>query len=228
MINYHLHQQLHSHVKEVGCVDTFKDLMVTGGSDLALCIFTRIEGKYQEVNRVNIFESYLYSVKINPFELGPYSIAVGCKDSHIFLLDAQGNPSLVLEGHSSAVASLSWLDRDTLVSGSWDGTANIWSVSQNKVITTLKGHSHAVCVLAIGSNNLIITGSQDGNLNFWEASTGKLLKKKEKAHGDIIREIALVPSVGVLTCSNDETVKLWAFDGTEILCNRGHTSFVFT
>lgn len=73
------------------------------------------------------------------------------------------------------------------MSGSWDGTANIWSVSQNKVIGTLKGHTHAVAVLAIAANNLIITGSQDGNLNLWEASTGKLIKKRERAHSDIIR-----------------------------------------
>ena len=227
MLNYHLFHQLHSHAKEVRCVDCFKDLLVTGGSDLQMCLYTRADGKYQEVNRVNIFESYLYAVKINPFELGSYAIAVGCKDSRIFLFDAVGNPTLVLEGHTSSVCSLSWLDRDTLVSGSWDGTANIWSVSQNKVIANLKGHTHAVAVLAIGANNLVVTGSQDGNLNIWEASTGKLIKKKERAHADIIREIASVQQDGFLTCSNDETVKLWSLDGNELLCNRGHTSFVF-
>lgn len=228
MLNYHLSHQLYSHSKEVRCVDCFKDLLVSGGSDLQLCIYTRTAGKYHEVNRINIFESYLYAVKINPFELGSYSIAVGCKDSRIFLFDSMGNPTLVLEGHTSSVSSLSWLDKDTLVSGSWDGTANIWSVSQNKVVGCLKGHTHAVTVLAIGASNLIITGSQDGNINIWEASTGKLLKKKERAHSDIVREIALVPSIGFLTCSNDETVKLWTFDGNEVICNRGHSSFVFT
>lgn len=228
MLNYHLFHQLYSHSKEVRCVDCFKDMLVSGGSDLQLSLFTRTAGRYHEVNKVNIFESYLYSVKINPFEQGSYAIAVGCKDSRIFLLDSVGNPTLILEGHTSAVNSLSWLDRDTLVSGSWDGTANIWSVSQNKVIGSLKGHTHAVTVLAISTNNLIMTGSQDGNLNFWEASTGKLIRKKEKAHADIIREIALVPAVGVLTCSNDESVKLWSFDGTELLISRGHTSFIFT
>lgn len=227
-MNYHLFEQLHSHTKEVRCVDTFKDLMVTGGSDLTMVIYSRVDGRYQQINKLDIFESYLYSVRINPFDQGNYAIATGCKDSKIFLFDAVGNPTGILEGHQSSVSSLSWLDKDILVSGSWDGTANVWSVSQNKVLHTLKGHSHAVCVLALGAINRIVTGSQDGNLNLWEASTGKLLKKKEKAHGDIIREIALVTGIGLVTCSNDESVRLWDFDLNELQSNRGHSSFIFT
>lgn len=167
-------------------------------------------------------------MRINPFDQSSYAIAVGCKDSKIFLFDAVGNPTGILEGHTSSVSSLSWLDKDTLVSGSWDATAIVWSVPDSKVKSVLKGHSHAVCVLALGAMNRIITGSQDGNLNVWEASTGKLLKKKEKAHGDIIREIALVQGVGFVTCSNDETVRLWDFDLNDLQISHGHSSFIFT
>jgi WD40 repeat protein len=172
----------------VRCVDTFKDLMVTGGSDLTLNIYTRhSSGKYQPINKLDIFESYIYSVRINPFDQSTHAIAVGCKDSKIFIFDAVGNPTGILEGHQSAVSSLSWLDKNTLVSGSWDATANVWAVQESKALLSLKGHSHAVCVLAVGDMNRIITGSQDGNLNLWEANTGKLVKRKEKAHMDIIR-----------------------------------------
>lgn len=83
-------------------------------------------------------------------------------------------------------------------------------------------------MLAIGTENLVVTGSQDGNLNYWEATTGKLIRKKEKAHGDIVREIVHVPNIGLVTCSNDETVKLWTFDGNHLHTYLGHTSFVFS
>ena len=32
---------------------------------------------------------------------------------------------------------------------------------------------------------------------------------------------------GFASCSNDESVKLWALDGTHLLDYRGHTAFVF-
>ncbi len=92
---------------------------------------------------------------------------MGCKDSKIFLFDALGNPTAVLEGHKSAVSSLSWMDKDTLVSGSWDATAIVWSVPQGKPLQTLQGHTHAVAVLAVPGMNIIVTGSQNGNIHVW-------------------------------------------------------------
>lgn len=96
MINYHLYQQLHTHEKEVRCVDALKDLLVTGSSDLTVCLYARTVGNYQSVNRVTIFDSYIYAVKINPYGLGHQAIAVGCKDSKIYLLDSIGNPTSIL------------------------------------------------------------------------------------------------------------------------------------
>jgi phospholipase A-2-activating protein len=52
--------------------------------------------------------------------------------------------------------------------------------------------------------------------------------KEFKAHSDIIRGFCSVPSMqGFASCSNDESVKLWALDGTHLLDYRGHTAFVF-
>jgi phospholipase A-2-activating protein len=45
---------------------------------------------------------------------------------------------------------------------------------------------------------------------------GNLQKEIPNAHDDIIREIDEVPGVGFVSCSNDETVKLWTTDGSLI------------
>ncbi len=47
-------------------------------------------------------------------------------------------------------------------------------------------------------------------------------------HGQIIRDIAEVPGLGFLTCSNDETVKLWTIDGDLIQDYKGHNSYVYS
>ena len=53
-------------------------------------------------------------------------------------------------------------------------------------------------------------------------------KTIKQAHEDIIRQIALVEQVGFLTSSNDETIKLWTFDGEIISHFLGHAAFVFS
>lgn len=55
----------------------------------------------------------------------------------------------------------------------------------------------------------VVSGSQDKALTIWSWKDGKQKKRKEGAHNDIIREISPISEVGFVTCSNDETVKLW-------------------
>ena len=92
----------------------------------------------------------------------------------------------------------------------------------------MEGHQHAVSVLALSHLDILVTGSQDKNLRFFELSTGKIKRTVKNAHEDIIRDMILVEDVGFLSCSNDETVKLWTFDGEEITTLRGHVAFVFS
>ena len=84
----------------------------------------------------------------------------GCKDGKIRIMDGNTNElKEVLEGHSNAVTSLSWIlpqnesAKPWLVSGSWDGTAKIWDIFQNNnsstCIGTLAGHENTVSVAGL-------------------------------------------------------------------------------
>ena len=55
------------------------------------------------------------------FRVNGSSFFTGGKDGKIFQIDLMGNPLNMLEGHESAVNSLSQCIADELVSGSWDG-----------------------------------------------------------------------------------------------------------
>jgi phospholipase A-2-activating protein len=54
------------------------------------------------------------------------------------------------------------------------------------------------------------------------------LKTIKNAHGDIIRDIRRFTEVGFVSCSNDESIKLWTTLGDQISALSGHSSFVFT
>lgn len=225
-MNFGLYYSLFPHGKDVRTLDYHNGVLISGGLDNTVVFYSKVDSRLVEVGRCNIFESYILSVKINPFAQTGNKFLVGCKDTKIYVLDHQGNPIKVLEGHTGPVNSLSFINADQFVSGSWDGTAIVWSISQGQKLLTLSGHQHAVAVLVV--NNCVITGSQDKSLNLWELATGKLVKKFPNAHDDIIREIALIPELGILTCSNDETIKAWTLDLQLLEVDRGHSAFVFT
>lgn len=88
----------------------------------------------------------------------------------------------------------------------------------------MAGHSHAVAVLSL-ANGIIITGSQDKKIRIWYKGN---MEKEFEAHEDIIRDFSEVPGVGFVSCSNDETVKLWTIDGQNLAELRGHQGFVFS
>lgn len=132
---------------------------------------------------------------------------------------------MTILGHTGPVNSIHQSGLK-LVSGSWDATAKIWDLESGEAIATMEGHSHAVTVWILLNGN-IVTGSQDGALRLWSPE-GSLMKTKEKAHDDIIRQIIEVDGIGVLTCSNDSSIKLWgAADLEEYSVFKQHDSYVF-
>lgn len=54
------------------------------------------------------------------------------------------------------------------------------------------------------------------------------MKSISNAHGNIIRSISLIENVGVLTASNDDTLKVWSFSGEMLQEIKGHQAFVFS
>lgn len=82
----------------------------------------------------------------------------GCKDGKIRIMDGNTHElKEVLEGHSNAVTSLSWISphndqsaKPWLVSGSWDGAAKIWDIfNSSNCIGTLPGHENTVSVAGL-------------------------------------------------------------------------------
>ncbi|XP_010549132.1 PREDICTED: DENN domain and WD repeat-containing protein SCD1 [Tarenaya hassleriana] len=77
-----------------------------------------------------------------------------------------------LKGHTKWIRSIRMVG-DTLITGSDDWTARVWSVSRGSIDTVLA--CHAGPVLSVEYSTLdrgIITGSADGLLRFWENDDG--------------------------------------------------------
>ena len=229
--NYALSASHFNHHKAVRALDVLGPYMLSGSIDQTCQLFkktTEPPHKFEFLSAITLFEDYILKVLIRPDLQG---FIIGCKDNKIYLLDIEANPIGVLEGHTLAISSLclDYIAPDKLVlaSGSWDATARIWDIESRNSLYTLEGHSHAVAVLIY--KQVGITGSQDGKLHFWNMETGKKIRTLEKAHTDIIRELTKVEAVeGFLSCSNDESFKLWTLEGELLHKFQGHESYVFS
>ncbi|OVA05014.1 DENN domain [Macleaya cordata] len=77
-----------------------------------------------------------------------------------------------LLGHTKWIRSIRMVG-DTVITGSDDWTARLWSVSRGTCDAVLACHAGPIlCVECSASNNGIITGSTDGLLRFWENEEG--------------------------------------------------------
>ncbi|GAA3455985.1 WD40 repeat domain-containing protein [Dactylosporangium matsuzakiense] len=74
-----------------------------------------------------------------------------------------------LTGHTAPVVAVA-LDRRCAVTGSWDGTARVWSGAGSRV---LGGHEGRVDAVAVHDSTTVLTGGQDKTARFWRADTGE-------------------------------------------------------
>ncbi len=210
---YRLSRVIQAHKRDARCIDYFNGILVTGGSDRTFNMFSYRAGNCTHLMSSDIFDADLISIKINKRNPKDHIfVVIGCRNGDIFSFDREGNPVFKLS-HTSTISSLDFIDSDHIVSGSWDGKAVVWSLSQQKQVCEFKEHKHAVCVFYNATNNYVVSGSQDKALNLWDWHTGMKIKRTENAHSDIIREISDIEGSGlIITCSNDEMVKVWSGD----------------
>lgn len=100
-------------------------------------------------------------------------LAAAGRDSAIHIYDIRyGKLIHKLNGHSKWVRSIRMVG-DTVISGSDDWTARIWSISRGDCDAILSCHGGSVsCVGYSESDRGIITGCDDGFVRFWENFDG--------------------------------------------------------
>jgi WD40 repeat protein/tRNA A-37 threonylcarbamoyl transferase component Bud32 len=125
---------------------------------------------------------------------------------------ANQNPLLLtLSGHSDRVNSVAISPNgETLVSGSWDDTINIWHLKMGKLKTTITGHSNGVNSVAISPDGeTLVSGSWDKTIKIWHLKTGKL-KTTITGHSSWVRAVAISPDGETLVSGSwDKTIKIW-------------------
>ncbi|PBP24208.1 WD domain and F-box domain containing protein [Diplocarpon rosae] len=130
----------------------------------------------------------------------------------------------VLVGHQASVRCLE-IRGDIVVSGSYDTTARVWSISEGRCLRTLSGHFSQIYAIAFDGTR-IATGSLDTSVRIWDPINGGTNQKTLQGH--VMGVWAMVPWDDVLVSGGcDRDVRVWNMaTGVSLHTLRGHTSTV--
>ncbi|XP_077165751.1 WD repeat-containing protein 88 isoform X3 [Paroedura picta] len=156
----------------------------------------------------------------------------------------------ILKGHSDAVTSCHFCFDDTkIISGSCDGTVQLWDVSQRVPIQTFKQENVgpiSECCLSPDHRRLI-TASYDKTLKAWDTETGKVLglfhcqlmkrnlkprlwqSSSKEHHRSTVRRCRFDPhNQRIATVSSDMSIKFWDIiaQSTTITVEKAHTNAI--
>jgi WD40 repeat protein len=121
----------------------------------------------------------------------------------------QGGNTFV--GHSAAVWSVEFSpDSRYLATGSWDGSARLWNVTNGETIHILEDHTDWVYDVAFSPDGtLLASASRDGTVRLWEVATGEVLAILT-GHTDKVWSVDFSPDGMLLISSSDDgTVRIW-------------------
>ena len=131
----------------------------------------------------------------------------------------RASPTIALSGHDGWVTSVDYSpDGRFLVSGSSDQTVKVWSVVDQKEITTFAGHTSMVNAVEFSPDGeVIVSASSDATVRLWS-----LPKQKEiatiVAHKYGVNDVTFSPDGKLFaTAARDYTVKLWSTETLEAI-----------
>jgi WD40 repeat protein len=143
-------------------------------------------------------------------------IASGGNDGRINLWDANTHKRLSnpLVGHLDWIYSLSFIDDDTLASGSTDNTIIIWDVSDvsNVILSeTWTGHTGWVNSIAVSINKkTLAAASEDGSISLWNLDEIYSSENIVSSHDGLVSSLAISPDQKLMISGGfDGSLAIW-------------------
>lgn len=157
----------------------------------------------------------------------PFSHGDGLETHYSCFFDMSIEPRVqTLEGHEQAVKCLQFLG-DILVTGAYDRTFKVWSISKGSLIRTVQ--TEAVWCLQFAGPDRLCTGHGDNCIRVWDTTTWTCVRVL-KGHA---ATVMCLQCEGNLVCSGswDNTLRLWNLDnapGEELVTTfTGHTKAIW-
>uniref|UniRef100_A0A182MZ99 Phospholipase A-2-activating protein n=1 Tax=Anopheles dirus TaxID=7168 RepID=A0A182MZ99_9DIPT len=227
--DFKLSCELVGHKLDVRAVAEGNGFIVSGSRDKTAKVWSACGNRYEDSATLTNHSNYVGAVLV--VEANGW-VCTASNDATICVFQyPAGNvtePIGVLKGHTSTVCALAaGHNASTLISGSWDKTAKIWTNAPgSNANITLVGHEAAVWAVACLPNGRYVSGSADKNICVWNERGEKLVVLK--GHKDCVRGLCPLPQGGFLSCSNDATVRHWSDTYECVKEFHGHSNYIYS
>lgn len=119
------------------------------------------------------------------------------------------SPLLVLHG-DEVISCADWLQRDQVVSASWDRSATIWQVETGTSLRTLYGHDGELSYVSCHQTKpLVITSSRDGTFRLWDCRTPSHSVQIFNGHTKAVNSALFISNDRLVSSSDDGFVHIW-------------------
>jgi factor associated with neutral sphingomyelinase activation len=214
--------KLHRDAVTSVCLSRNLDTMYSVSQDTSLKIYSLSEKK--QLRSVNLCGLALSACQLAPEEK---SIIIGSWDNNIYVYSVDyGRVSETIAAHDDAVSCLC-MRGDNLLSGSWDSTVKLWKIRQtgvNKVPAAefTDSETEIRCVDLDPSGNIAVAGADDGSIVFSDLRSQTHISTMQP-HADAVTQVKFAPDgKRVITCSEDQHIKVLEVRGAEIVCMDAH------
>uniref|UniRef100_A0A1A9WEX5 Phospholipase A-2-activating protein n=1 Tax=Glossina brevipalpis TaxID=37001 RepID=A0A1A9WEX5_9MUSC len=211
-----------------GLIEGVGQVIATGSRDKSTKLWRPFGKEYLESVTLQDHKNFVSCVFYHETE---HWLCTGSNDATVCIYLENGGllPILILKGHLSTVCSIaSGVKERSLITGSWDTTARIWTIDETGSFSfvQLKGHEAAVwAVASMPKSKKFVTGSADKNIFYWNDKGEKL--RVLKGHTDCVRGIVSLKNDCIVSCSNDATIRFWNADGECVQQMSGHTNYIY-
>jgi len=168
----------------------------------------------------------LRSVKISALTLSAVGLGnndrlvyIGCWDNNVYVYSVEYSRVLdTLYAHDDAVSSMC-VDKDLLVTGSWDSTVKVWKarptgIDKAPCADFVDHESEVKCVALNKDRNIIASGAVDGKIIFNDIRAGSSIRHMH-AHTNEVSCIKFTDDGRLITTGTDNCLKVFDSLGQE-------------
>jgi WD40 repeat protein len=173
--------------------------------------------------------SNIWRIKQSPFNTNTNYVATSSyKEVKIWNALSSFNWTLITtySQHSSTVYAMEWLDQDTLASGSYDQTIQIWLITTGQTKRTIQTNQSVWSLKLLNTNIHLAAGLLNGDINIYNINDGNLVSSL-KGHISDVEDLVQLSADLLASSSGDKTVRIWNL--TTNTCKfilTGHTNWV--
>jgi hypothetical protein len=160
-------------------------------------------------------------------------LACGGCDRLIHVWDLNGGQAKLvqkIENHADWVLGLAFSpDGKYLLSASRDKTAKVWDLEKKESLLTFPDHQNTVFAVAVKPDGKVAYSvGADKRLRAWNiAAEGKQIRASGGHGNEVFKVLFDAKPPTLLTCSADQTVRVWNENGGEVRTLKGHTDWVY-